>query len=119
MGVGGGGGWRGWGWRGGGGCIGVLHPSIQPSVVLTHKPPHPIPPHPSTTPPLIIADTLLAIAEETGRTPAQVALRWVMQRPGVTCPVIGAKRMDQLEDNIAATTLRLTEAQMEALNKGG
>ena len=73
--------------------------------------------HPPPAAPLV-ADALVGVAEEVGRSPAQVALRWVMQRPGVTCPVIGAKRMDQLADNIAATTFKLSEAQMEALNKG-
>ena len=34
---------------------------------------------------------------ETGKTPAQVALNWLLHRPGVTAPIIGARTMDQLE----------------------
>ena len=50
-----------------------------------------------------------------GRTPAQVALRWVMQRPRVTCPIIGAKNMAQLEDNLAAVSFSLPKEDMDAL----
>ena len=44
-------------------------------------------------------DKLVDIAEAHGRSVAQTALRWVMQRPGITAPIIGAKRMAHLEDN--------------------
>lgn len=63
-----------------------------------------------------IIDTLVAIGAETGRTPAQVALRWLLQRPGVTAPIIGARTLEQLEGNLGATGEPLTEEQMERLN---
>ena len=63
-----------------------------------------------------VLDTLVSTAKEVGRSPAQVALRWLMQRPGVTAPIIGARTVEQLDDNIGATTLTLDDAQMAQLD---
>ncbi|AXG80976.1 aldo/keto reductase [Streptomyces paludis] len=63
-----------------------------------------------------VVDTVLALAEETGRTPAQVALRWLLERPGVTAPIIGARTLDQLTDNLGATGWSLTPAQSARLD---
>ena len=49
-----------------------------------------------------VVDAIAEVAGQTGRSPAQVALRWLMQRPGVTAPIIGARTPAQLEDNLAA-----------------
>ncbi|HWB85789.1 MAG TPA: aldo/keto reductase [Bryobacteraceae bacterium] len=49
-----------------------------------------------------ILDALQRGAAQLGRSPAQVALNWVMTQPGVTSTLIGARRMDQLEDNLKA-----------------
>jgi aryl-alcohol dehydrogenase-like predicted oxidoreductase len=62
-----------------------------------------------------VLDALLAAAEQTAHTPAQVALRWLLQRPGVTAPIIGARSLDQLEDNLGATGWSLTDGQMDGL----
>lgn len=64
----------------------------------------------------IVLDTLKAVAEEIGRPPAQVALRWVMQRPGVASTLIGVRDASQLAGNIAATAFALTDEQMSRLN---
>jgi aryl-alcohol dehydrogenase-like predicted oxidoreductase len=64
-----------------------------------------------------IIDTLLAVAEEVGKSPAQVAINWLLQRPGVTAPIIGARDMQQLEDNLAAAGWSLDETQMARLNQ--
>ncbi len=64
-----------------------------------------------------VLDVLYALAEETGKSPAQVALRWLLQRPAVTAPIIGARNMQQFEDNMGATGWSLAEAQMERLNQ--
>ena len=64
-----------------------------------------------------VLDTLFAIAEECGKTPAQTALRWLIQRPGVTAPIIGARTLDHLENNLGAVDWSLTEAQMQRLNE--
>jgi aryl-alcohol dehydrogenase-like predicted oxidoreductase len=63
-----------------------------------------------------VIDALLAEAEEAGRSPAQVAINWLRQRPGVTCPVVGARTLAQLEDNLGATTWSLGQEQIERLN---
>ncbi|ONI75617.1 aldo/keto reductase [Kribbella sp. ALI-6-A] len=66
-----------------------------------------------------VIDTLLAVADETGRTPAQVALRWVMQRPGLTAPIIGVRTPEQLADNLGATGWALDDEQMRRLTEAG
>ncbi|MFE3824478.1 aldo/keto reductase [Streptomyces sp. NPDC059092] len=58
-----------------------------------------------------VVDAVLAVADETGRTPAQVALRWLLQRPGVTAPIIGARTLEQLTDNLGACGWELTPEQ--------
>ena len=63
-----------------------------------------------------VVDTMLAIADETGKTPAQIALNWLLQRPGVTAPIIGARTMAQFEDNMGAVGWELTLEQMTRLN---
>jgi aryl-alcohol dehydrogenase-like predicted oxidoreductase len=64
-----------------------------------------------------VVDTLAAIAEETGKTPAQVALNWLLRRPGVTAPIIGARTMEQLLSNLGAVGWSLTPEQMARLNQ--
>ncbi|MFI4893341.1 MAG: aldo/keto reductase [Phycisphaerales bacterium JB058] len=51
---------------------------------------------------LDIVDALVAVAKELGRPPAEVALAWVLARPGVASPIIGARTMEQLEQNVKA-----------------
>ena len=55
------------------------------------------------------------VAEARGATMAQVALAWVLVRPGVTAPIIGASKMAHLEDALAAMALRLTTEEVAAL----
>ncbi|NIK76594.1 aryl-alcohol dehydrogenase-like predicted oxidoreductase [Paenibacillus castaneae] len=50
----------------------------------------------------VILDALLEAAEELGKTPAQVALRWLLQREGITSPIFGASTLEQFEDNMGA-----------------
>ncbi len=64
-----------------------------------------------------IIDELKEIAANHNVSVAQVALRWVMNRPGVTSTIIGAKNERQLKDNIAATELQLSDIDMERLDK--
>src|ERR1700686_5255561 len=71
---------------------------------------------PSETDYLVI-DALCAVAEEVGATAAAVALAWVWSRPGVESTLIGARRPDQLQANLAALDLILTDAQMAQLNE--
>jgi aryl-alcohol dehydrogenase-like predicted oxidoreductase len=62
-----------------------------------------------------VVDAVVEVAEKTGRTPSQVALRWLMQRPGVTAPIIGARTMEQFEDNLAAAGASLADEHMQRL----
>jgi len=64
-----------------------------------------------------VLDALFAMAEETGKTPAQVALNWVLNRPGVTAPIIGVRNLKHFEDNLGATGWALSEDQMDRLNQ--
>ena len=64
-----------------------------------------------------IIDALLDVAKEVDKSPAQVALNWLLQRPGVTAPIIGVRTMEHLEDNIGATGWLLSQDQMTRLNE--
>ena len=72
---------------------------------------------PSETDYLVI-DALCAVAEEVGATAAAVALAWVWSRPGVESTLIGARRPDQLQANLAALELMLTDAQNGSAQRG-
>ncbi|UUZ95558.1 aldo/keto reductase [Paenibacillus sp. P25] len=63
-----------------------------------------------------VVDVLLAVAEEAGKTPAQTAINWSLQRPGVTSPIIGVRTPEQLAANLGAAGWSLTEEQVERLN---
>ncbi|HET6987785.1 MAG TPA: aldo/keto reductase [Kribbella sp.] len=66
-----------------------------------------------------VLDALRGVAAEVDRTPAQVALRWVMQRPGLTAPIIGARTPDQLADNLGATGWSLDDDELRRLTEAG
>ena len=55
------------------------------------------------------------VAAQCQATPAQVALAWLIARPGLTAPIASATSLDQLKDLIAATRLRLDPAAIERL----
>ena len=55
------------------------------------------------------------IAAARGVSKAQVALAWIVQKPFVTAPIIGASRPEHLEDAIAALTLKLEAAEIAQL----
>jgi len=54
-----------------------------------------------------IVDTVVEVAKKLGKTPAQVALNWVVTQPGVTSTIIGATKLAQLEDNFTAIEFTL------------
>lgn len=66
---------------------------------------------------LDIADVVVAVADELERTPAQVALAWTLLNPAVTSPIIGARHLGQLEDNLQALQIRFDSEQIERLNQ--
>lgn len=63
-----------------------------------------------------IVSRVVEIAGERGVSAAQIALAWVAQRGPDIIPIIGAKRMDQLADNLGALTFRLTEDDVRRLD---
>ena len=60
---------------------------------------------------------LRQVAEQTGTSVARVALAWQLSKLFVTSIIIGAKRLEQLEDNLAATELKLSPEQLSALDE--
>jgi aryl-alcohol dehydrogenase-like predicted oxidoreductase len=66
---------------------------------------------------LAIADVVREVAEELGRTPAQVALAWTLRNPGVTAPVIGARTPEQLAGNLGALEVDFTPGQLARLDE--
>lgn len=64
---------------------------------------------------LDIAEAVIAVAENIGKSPSQVALSWCMNQPGVTSPIFGARTLAQLQDNIEAAEIELDEANLASL----
>jgi aryl-alcohol dehydrogenase-like predicted oxidoreductase len=62
-----------------------------------------------------VVDVVRAVAAERGVPPAQVALAWLLGRPGVTAPIVGATKPVHLRDAIAAADLRLSEEEAARL----
>ncbi len=62
-----------------------------------------------------VVDAVGKVAAEIGKTPAQVALNWVVNRPGITAPIIGARNLTQLEDNLGAIGWQLEKPQRDTL----
>ncbi|AUB35056.1 putative oxidoreductase [Nostoc flagelliforme CCNUN1] len=64
-----------------------------------------------------VLDTLRTVAEEVDRPLAQVALAWVLAQSGITSPIVGASKLDQLHDNLASLDIRLTPEQIRTLDE--
>jgi aryl-alcohol dehydrogenase (NADP+) len=64
-----------------------------------------------------VVERVTAIARQRGVSNAQVALAWLLAKPGVTAPIIGASKMQHLDDALAALTLKLDEAELRALEE--
>lgn len=64
-------------------------------------------------------DAMRPIAQARGVSVAQVALAWLLQQPAVSSVIVGAKRPEQLDDNIAATQLRLSVDELARIAQAG
>ena len=64
-----------------------------------------------------VVDRLVEVAGERGDQPAQVALAWLLHRPGVTAPIVGATKPEHLQDALAAEQLSLSEEEMRRLEE--
>jgi aryl-alcohol dehydrogenase-like predicted oxidoreductase len=62
-------------------------------------------------------DAMRRMAEERSVSVAQIALAWLLHQRVVTSVIVGAKRLEQLEDNIAAAALELTEQELDTLDQ--
>jgi aryl-alcohol dehydrogenase-like predicted oxidoreductase len=63
-----------------------------------------------------VVDALDEIAKETGKTVAQIALNWLLQRPSVSNVIMGARNEEQLRQNLGAVSWNLTPAQVAKLD---
>jgi aryl-alcohol dehydrogenase-like predicted oxidoreductase len=62
-----------------------------------------------------IAARVVEMADKYGKAPAQIALAWLLSKPGVTAPVVGVSRIDQIEQLAAATEITLEQADVDYL----
>jgi aryl-alcohol dehydrogenase-like predicted oxidoreductase len=65
---------------------------------------------------LSIADVVKKVAAEQERPAAQIGLAWVLQRPGITSPILGARTVEQLEGNVGALDVELDASQLDRLD---
>jgi aryl-alcohol dehydrogenase-like predicted oxidoreductase len=64
-----------------------------------------------------VVDRVVEIATARGVKPAQVALAWVRSKPGITAPIVGASKMVQLDDAIAALAIKLSDEEIKRLEE--
>jgi len=64
-----------------------------------------------------IVERLKTVAEKKQVKPAQLALAWILSKPGVSAPIIGASKMYQLEEAVAATEIKLSEDEIKAIEE--
>ena len=64
-----------------------------------------------------VVERLTEVAKKIGKPNTQVALAWLLAKPGVTSPIIGTTKLSHLDDAVAALDLKLTEDDMKALEQ--
>jgi aryl-alcohol dehydrogenase-like predicted oxidoreductase len=64
-----------------------------------------------------VIDNLIEIGKNRGKTPAQIALNWILQQPGITALILGARSLEQLKENLGCTGWQLSEEEMNKLKK--
>ncbi|MCI0395299.1 MAG: aldo/keto reductase, partial [Chloroflexi bacterium] len=64
-----------------------------------------------------VVDRVAELATQRGVAPAQIALAWLLHKPGITAPIIGASKMDHLEDAIAAAQIQLSAEEIKRLEE--
>jgi len=64
-----------------------------------------------------VVDRVVELAGKREATPAQIALAWVLSKPGITAPIIGASKSKHLDDACAALTISLSEEEMTFLEE--
>jgi len=64
---------------------------------------------------LSIVDRFVEAARERGVTPAQLALAWVLAEPRVTCPIVGARNLEQINDTLGGLEIHLTQEERASI----
>ena len=64
-----------------------------------------------------VVDRVVEVAKEIGVVPAQVALAWMLQKPGITAPIIGATKSHHLDDAFKALDVKLSPEQVARLEE--
>ena len=64
-----------------------------------------------------VADRVLAIAKQRGVSGSQIALAWVLNKPYITAPIVGASKMEHLEQSMAALEIKLSEDEVRSLEE--
>jgi len=64
-----------------------------------------------------VAERVQEVAREHNRKPTQIALAWLLSRPGMTAPIIGASKMEHLDDAVAALEVKLSGEDIKRLEE--
>jgi aryl-alcohol dehydrogenase-like predicted oxidoreductase len=64
-----------------------------------------------------VVEAVEKMAQEKGCTPSQLSLAWCMHQPGITSPIIGPRTMAQLEDNLGALNVEITDSDREKIDQ--
>jgi aryl-alcohol dehydrogenase-like predicted oxidoreductase len=65
----------------------------------------------------VVADRVTEIAQERGLPNAQIALAWMLSKPVITSPIVGASKPGHLEDAVAAVEVKLSEDEIKRLEE--
>mgnify|MGYP003856144739 FL=1 len=57
------------------------------------------------------------VAQEHGKTPAQLAIAWLIHNPVITAPIVGASKVSQIQETLKAADMPLSEEEIEACNQ--
>ena len=63
----------------------------------------------------VIVDRITEVAQQRGVKNAQVAMAWMLQQPGITAPILGATKVEYIDDAVAALSLKLSTEEMKAM----
>ena len=64
-----------------------------------------------------VVDRVVEVAKAKGVAPAQIALAWLLHQPGVTAPIVGASKMPQLDQALAALDVTLSDDELRRLEE--
>jgi aryl-alcohol dehydrogenase-like predicted oxidoreductase len=64
-----------------------------------------------------VAEAVEAVGRELGVSAARVALAWLLAQPGVTAPIVGASRPEQLDDSVGALDVQLSSEHLDRLGQ--